>query len=109
MRPETKGRVAVGLIVSLLAFGLGTGTAIFSGYNNYPINQAQTNITPPGGLPPIFTTNNNTNQNTTNQNTQSSVQSHSSTNSGNDNLNNPSNQSTVTPTLNQTGNQSQPP
>jgi len=101
MRPETKGRVAVGLIVSLLAFGLGTGTAIFSGYNNYSINLTQTNITPPGELPPIFTTTN------TNQNSQSSVQSHPSTNSGKHNLENPSNQSTVTPTSNQTGNQSQ--
>jgi hypothetical protein len=106
MKPETKGRVAVGLIISLLAYGLGTGTAIFSGYNNYSINITQTNTTPPGELPPIFTTNNNTN---TNQNIPSNVQSNPPTNSAKDNLENPSNQSTITPNPNQTGNQSQTP
>jgi hypothetical protein len=106
MRPETNGKVAVGLIVSLLAFGLGTGTAIFSGYNNYSTNLTQINITPPGELPPIFTTTNPTN---TSQNNQSSVQSNPSTNSGKVYVENPSNQSKVTPTPNQTGNESQNP
>ncbi|MGZ4857223.1 MAG: hypothetical protein ACXVZU_02520 [Methanobacteriaceae archaeon] len=106
MRPETNGKLAVGLIVSLLAFGLGTGTAIFSGFNSYSNNLTTTNITPPGELPPIFTTTNPIN---TSQNNLSSVQSNPSTNQEKVYVEHPSNQSTVTPTPNQTENQSQPP
>jgi len=70
MRAKTKGRVAVGLILSLIAFGLGTGTAIISGHNQYPSNLT-INTTPPSELPPIFTTTNPTN---TSQNNQSNIQ-----------------------------------
>jgi hypothetical protein len=90
MRPKTKGRVAVGLIVSLLAFGLGTGTAIFSGYNQYQSNLTFINTTQPGELPPIFTTTNPIN---TSENQQFNVQSNPSTNTE-INLENPSNEST---------------
>jgi hypothetical protein len=92
MRPKTKGRVAVGLIVALLAFGLGTGTAIFSGYNQYSTNLTLINTTQPE-LPPIFTT---TNLSNNSQNNQSNVQLNPSTNTEKVSVDNPSNQSSVT-------------
>jgi len=93
MRPETKGRIAVGLFVSFLAFGLGTGTAIFSGYNQYSTNLTLINTTQPGELPPIFTT---TNLSNTSQKNQFNVQFNPSTDSEEVDVENPLNQSTDT-------------
>lgn len=39
MKPELKGRIAVGLVISLIAFGFGTAADIFVGSNN---NTSQT-------------------------------------------------------------------
>jgi hypothetical protein len=105
MKPKTKGRVAVGLIISIIAFGLGTGTAMFSGYYKYQTNLDINNTTQPGELPPIFTTTNPLNSS---QNNPSEVQSNPSTNTE-IKVENPSNESTGESTANKTNDENETP
>ena len=55
MKEETKGKIFVGMIISVLAFGFATGTGIFLGTN--PFNSAGVvNLTNQGDFPNIYTT-----------------------------------------------------
>ncbi|MDD3985218.1 MAG: hypothetical protein PHY59_04900 [Methanobacterium sp.] len=55
MKQETKGKIFVGIIISVLAFGFATGTGIFIGTN--PFNSAGVvNLTNQGEFPNIYTT-----------------------------------------------------
>jgi len=55
MKQETKGKIFVGMIISVLAFGFATGTGIFIGTN--PFNSVgMVNLTNQGEFPNIYTT-----------------------------------------------------
>jgi hypothetical protein len=72
MKQETQGKIFVGMIISVLAFGFATGTGIFIGAN--PLNSIGVlNLTNQGEFPAIYTTPNNvgtTNKANTTQTTQ---------------------------------------
>lgn len=58
MKQETQGKIFVGMIISVLAFGFATGTGIFIGAN--PLNSIGVlNLTNQGEFPTIYTTPNN--------------------------------------------------
>jgi hypothetical protein len=58
MKQETQGKIFVGMIISVLAFGFATGTGIFIGAN--PLNSIGVlNLTNQGEFPSIYTTPNN--------------------------------------------------
>jgi hypothetical protein len=69
MKQEVKGKIFVGMIVSVLAFGFATGTGIFIGAN--PLNTAGIlDLTKQSDFPAIYTDNSNktTSQNSNNYN-----------------------------------------
>jgi len=69
MKQEVKGKIFVGMIVSVLAFGFATGTGIFIGAN--PLNTAGIlDLTKQSEFPTIYTDNSNktTSQNSNNYN-----------------------------------------
>ena len=80
MKEELKGKAAVALIISLIAFGCGTGASMFSGLNFDKTNSSGLNITTPSQLPVVYNVKNTTTPNTT-TNTQSPVQTPSSSSS----------------------------
>ncbi len=80
MKEELKGKAAVALIISLIAFGCGTGASMFSGLNLDKTNSTGLNISTPSQLPVVYNVKNTTNPNTT-TNTQSNVQTPSSSSS----------------------------
>ena len=58
MKQEAKGKIFVGMIVSVLAFGFATGTGIFIGAN--PLNTAGIlDLTKQSEFPTIYTDNSN--------------------------------------------------
>lgn len=63
MKEKVKGKIFVGMIISILAFGLATGTSIVIGTNSLN-NSGIMNITQQGQFPSIpFTPNNNVSNN----------------------------------------------
>ena len=79
MKENTKGKIFVGMVISVLAFGLATGTGIFIGAN--PLSTIGVlNLTHQGQFPSINSTPNtvgtinNLNTNTTTTPTQQSTQ-----------------------------------
>ena len=79
MKPETKGKAAVVLIISFIAFGLGTGTSILMPSFKLGSTNYTPNISVPTDLPPVYNVKNSSPniQNTTVQtpttNTQETV------------------------------------
>jgi hypothetical protein len=72
MREELKGKAAVALVISLIAFGFGTGASMFTGFNLKNTEYPGLNISTPSDLPIVYNVKNTTNPNTTN--TQTTVQ-----------------------------------
>ena len=60
MKPETKARLVVSLLVSLAAFTLASGVGAFLGLGNATTNLPDLNLTPQGDLPSIWNTDNTT-------------------------------------------------
>ena len=53
MKPESKGKIFIALVISLVAFGFGTGAGIFVG--NYPMtNSSFLNLTKQGEFPALY-------------------------------------------------------
>lgn len=77
MKEELKGKAAVALIISLIAFGCGTGASLFSGLNFDKTNSTGLNISTPSQLPVVYNVKNTTTPNTS-TNTQAPVQTQSS-------------------------------
>jgi hypothetical protein len=77
MRPETKGKATAALVISLLAFGFGTGAGMLTGFTLNGTDYPQINFTQPSKIPVIFTntTTNNSNQASVKTNTPSSPSS----------------------------------
>lgn len=76
MRQDIKGKIFVGMVISVLAFGFATGTGIFIGAN--PLNTIGVmNLTKQGEFPTITSTPNNVgtsnNLNTTTQTKQTTT------------------------------------
>lgn len=101
MRPETQGKMMVAMVVSLIAFGLGTGTVLVTGQFNNLTPALTFNSTPQGDLPVVYnqgsnglnsgsspTVNNPSTPSTSSSGGSSS--SGSSTSGGQSNQNNPS-------------------
>lgn len=72
MKEELKGKAAVALLISLIAFGFGTGASMFTGFNLKNTEYPGLNISTPSDLPIVYNVKNTTNPNTTN--TQTTVQ-----------------------------------
>jgi hypothetical protein len=77
MKEELKGKAAVALVISLIAFGCGTGASMFTGFNFNNTKDTGLNISTPSELPVVYNVKNTTTPNTT-TNTQSTVQTPSS-------------------------------
>jgi hypothetical protein len=60
MKPETKARAVVSLLVSLLAFTLASGVGAFLGLGNTTSDLPDLNLTQSGELPTIWNSNNAT-------------------------------------------------
>lgn len=69
MREELKGKAAVALVISLIAFGFGTGASMFTGFNLENTEYPGLNISTPSDLPVVYNVKNTTNPNTTNTQT----------------------------------------
>jgi hypothetical protein len=80
MKEELKGKAAVALVISLIAFGCGTGASMFSGFSFNDTKNTGFNISTPSQLPVVYNMKNTTTPNTT-TNTQSTVQTPTSSNS----------------------------
>lgn len=80
MKEELKGKAAVALVISLIAFGCGTGASMFTGFNFNDTKNTGLNISTPSQLPVVYNVKNTTTPNTT-TNTQSTVQTPSSSSS----------------------------
>lgn len=65
MKDETKGKAAVVLIVSFIAFGFGTGVSIFFPSISFGNSSYSSNISIPSDLPPVFNVDNTTETNQT--------------------------------------------
>lgn len=78
MKEELKGKAAVALVISLIAFGFGTGASMFTNFNLGNNNYTGLNISTPSELPVVYNVKNTTTPNTT---TQSNVQTPSSSSS----------------------------
>ena len=90
MKPETKGKLMVAMVVSILAFGIGTGTVLVTGlYLNMsnPFNMTLNNTTNQTNLtnvnPSIQANNNNNNNVNTTPSTSSSNNGQSQQNTNN--------------------------
>lgn len=79
MNPEIKGKFVVALIVSLIAFGFGTGASMFTDFKFYTPNSSNYTIKQPSDLPVVYNVKNNTQTNTTPTNTQPSTDTSSNT------------------------------
>jgi hypothetical protein len=66
MKPETKARAVVSLLVSLLAFTLASGVGVFLGLGNTTTELPDLNLTQSGELPTIWNSNNATTTTQTN-------------------------------------------
>ncbi|MDY9923076.1 hypothetical protein [Methanobacterium sp.] len=77
MKEELKGKAAVALVISLIAFGCGTGASMFTGFSFNDTQNTGLNISTPSELPVVYNVKNTTTPNTT-TNTQSTVQTPSS-------------------------------
>ena len=97
MREELKGKAAVALVISLIAFGFGTGASLFTGFNLKNTEYPGLNISTPSDLPIVYNVKNTTTPNTT-TNTQSTVQTPTSSSSTEDVYQEP----TTNPTNSQT-------
>ena len=88
MKPETQGKLMVGMVISILAFGLGTATILVTG--NLPtLNTTTTlNNTTNSDFPIVSNNDQNIENTSTSQNSQQDTQD-----SNNNNNNNPSNNS----------------
>jgi hypothetical protein len=73
MKEELKGKAAVALVISLIAFGCGTGASMFSGFSFNDTKNTGFNISTPSQLPVVYNVKNTTTPNTT-TNTQPTVQ-----------------------------------
>lgn len=78
MNPQIKGKAAVALIVSLIAFGFGTGASMFTDLNLYTPNNSSYTIKQPTDLPVVYNVKNSSNVNTTTTNPSTDQQSSSS-------------------------------
>ena len=78
MKEELKGKAAVALVISLIAFGFGTGASMFTNFSLGNNNYTGLNISTPSELPVVYNVKNTTTPNTT---TQSNVQTPSSSSS----------------------------
>jgi len=65
MREDIKGKAAVALVVSLIAFGCGTGASIFVGLGLNNIEYPSFSINSSSELPVIYNVKNTTKTNTT--------------------------------------------
>ncbi|EKQ52959.1 MAG: hypothetical protein B655_1525 [Methanobacterium sp. Maddingley MBC34] len=97
MKEELKGKAAVALVISLIAFGCGTGASMFSGFSFNDTQNTGLNISTPSQLPVVYNVKNTTTPNTT-TNTQSTVQTPTSSSSTEDVYQEP----TTNPTNSQT-------
>jgi hypothetical protein len=66
MKPETKARAVVSLLVSLLAFTLASGVGAFLGLGNTTTELPDLNLTQQGDLPTVWNSNNATTTGKTN-------------------------------------------
>lgn len=89
MKPETKARAVVSLLVSLLAFTMASGVGAFLGLGNTTTEMPDLNLTQSGDLPTIWNSNNATttaptnNTATVTQQPQEEVYQEPSSNNGN--------------------------
>jgi predicted membrane-bound mannosyltransferase len=79
MRAEIKAKAAVALVISLIAFGCGTGASIFTGFGLNDLNYSSFTNNSSSDFPVIYNVQ-NTSKNTT-SNTPSTVQTSSSSSS----------------------------
>ena len=94
MNPETQGKLMVAMLISILAFGLGTGTVLVTGLNNNQNTLNTMNTTKQSELPIIFNTNqidnlNSSNNQNTAQNDETPTGGNSEQNNGQSTNNNP--------------------
>lgn len=103
MREENKAKVVVALVISLIAFGCGTGTSILTGIISTGNNYSSYNINKSPELPIIY----NVKNTTTNTSTPSTVQTSPSNNQDiyeeNTNTNTQKNEPTTNTSTNSTG------
>lgn len=105
MRQDIKGKIFVGMVISVLAFGFATGTGIFIGAN--PLNTIGVmNLTKQGEFPTITSTPNNVgtsnNLNTTTQ-TKQITQTTTTPSTKNRSSSSPKNKSTPNNPVNASG------
>lgn len=89
MKPETQGKLMVAMTISILAFGLGTGTVLLTGHYQYLDTPTTLNNSTQSDFPVISNNQNSisTSNNQSSENTQSSTNNPST----NNNNNNPTN------------------
>jgi hypothetical protein len=68
MNPEIKGKAAVAIVISLIAFGFGTGASMLTDFSFYSPNNSSFSIKQPGDLPIVYNVKNTSNVNTTTSN-----------------------------------------
>jgi len=108
MREELKGKAVVALVISLIAFGFGTGASMLTGFNLKNTEYPGLNISTPSDLPIVYNVKNTTDPNTTN--TQTTVQTPSTPSTSEEIYEEPkTNPPNDTPTSNQTTNQTPQP
>ena len=97
MKAELKAKATVALVISLIAFGCGTGASLITGNFKFANNDTSgLNLTAPGELPVVYDMGNGSHTNTTN--TQNTPAPSSSSSSSEDVYNEPPNTSTNTQT-----------
>ena len=72
MNPELKGKAAVALVISFIAFGFGTGASLFTDFNFYSPNNSSYTIKQPTELPVVYNVKNTTNTTPSTPNSDSS-------------------------------------
>ncbi|MCC7549864.1 MAG: hypothetical protein KO316_00010 [Methanobacterium sp.] len=108
MREDIKGKATVALVVSLLAFGCGTGASIFSGFDIFPsTDNSSFSLNTSTDLPIIYNVEDSNTTNTTPAtNTETTVQTSSSSSQDVYEENTQSNPSQPQPSTNTTTNNS---
>lgn len=98
MKAELKAKATVALVISLIAFGCGTGASLITGNFKFANNDTSgLNLTAPGELPVVYDMGNGSHTNTTN--TQNTAQAPSSPSSSSEDVyNEPNNTPTNTQT-----------
>ncbi len=97
MKQKVKGKIFVGMIISILAFGFATGTGIFIGTN--PLSTAGIlDLTKQGEFPNIYTepSNISTSQNKQNNNTKVYIEPKTTPNTSKNSSNTPPKTNTTT-------------